>query len=189
MTHRAARLIRVLRAAGLAHRLLVSRRKHNRPVSSAEKARQQQQQRLAQQQQRIIVVSPTSPKIPRGGADANALPLKAAAGETETNDLHSSASSGAGPSQQPESRIGTALSQASHRKVLIGGVLLLIVAPFLTYTPQDDSWVFARDVLREAASSGSAALSRHVAMLVQGALGNVLFLRTAGQVCHIKVAQ
>lgn len=197
LSSRAARLIRVLRATCLAHRLLVSRRKHNRPASAAAKARQQQQQRLANQ---AITVSPNgtkTPTTPKRGSMGGGMPEDSSANvrlggpaakagaKAPPPEVEGERSSNAGSSQQPESRIGAALSQASHRKVLIGGVLLLIVAPFLTYTPPDESWAFASTVLREAKGSGSAALRGHVAMLVQGALGGVLYLRTDGQVCDV----
>jgi hypothetical protein len=194
LSSRAARLIRVLRATCLAHRLLVSRHKHNRPASAAAKARQQQQQRLASQR---TTVSPTGSKtltISKRGSMGSGMAEDSSAnvrlgGPTSPAGAKAQPPEGEGErpstpvaSQQPESRIGAALSQASHRKVLIGGVLLLIVAPFLTYTPPDESWAFASTVLREAKGSGSAALRGHVAMLVQGALGGVLYLRTDGQV-------
>lgn len=173
------RLIRVLRATGLVHRLLTTRRlqrkrRGRRKSSLDEAAKAQPEKRTGgrgasggARRRSVIAVGGTGPPL---SPSMMQEPQAAAAASEPTQPLAA------------ESRIGLALSHASHRKVMVGAVLLLVAVPFLTYSPPDEAWAFTAGVLRAAADTGSADMLHQAATLVEPALDHVLYLQAGGKV-------
>ena len=68
-----------------------------------------------------------------------------------------------------DDRLATAVMASLHRKVVIGGLLLLTLAPFLDYAAEDTTWAFLFAALGSVAAQGNATALAGFAAL----LGNV----------------
>jgi class 3 adenylate cyclase len=56
---------------------------------------------------------------------------------------------------EEEDRLATAVTASLHRKVIVGGLLLLTLAPFLDYAAEDTTWAFVFSALGAVAAQGN----------------------------------
>lgn len=57
-----------------------------------------------------------------------------------------------GDSSDNKKRLATKINDSIHRKLLVGGVLLVSLAPYLSYTANDTTWDFAMITLAQASA-------------------------------------
>ena len=50
-------------------------------------------------------------------------------------------------SSNNKKRLATKINESIHRKLIVGGVLLVSLAPYLSYTAHDSTWDFAMSTL------------------------------------------
>jgi class 3 adenylate cyclase len=85
-------------------------------------------------------------------------------------------------------RLATKINESIHRKLIVGGVLLVSLAPYLSYTAHDCTWDFAMSTLAQASafntsfvsntSSSSSSLVKDLITLLADATGDhIAFLQ------------
>ena len=87
-------------------------------------------------------------------------------------------------------RLATKINESIHRKLIVGGVLLVSLAPYLSYTAHDSTWDFAMSTLAQASalntfsdtasntSSSSSSLVKNLVALLADATGDhIAFLQ------------
>lgn len=93
-------------------------------------------------------------------------------------------------SSNNKKRLATKINESIHRKLLVGGVLLVSLAPYLSYTAHDTTWEFAMTTLDQAfalnfsssivsnTSSSHSSLVQKIVTLMEDATGDhIAFLQ------------